>query len=95
MTRVVRPLLGFFFVLVAIFVAAIFAPLIAPADPYASSILNRLKPIGTPGHLLGTDEHGSRAPGARVSGILMPPAAIPDLLGPGRPAGGPAQRRTD
>jgi peptide/nickel transport system permease protein len=50
--------LTFFSILVLIFVAAIFAPLIAPADPYASSILNRLKPIGTPGHVLGTDELG-------------------------------------
>jgi peptide/nickel transport system permease protein len=50
--------LTFFSILVLIFVAAIFAPLIAPSDPYASSILNRLKPIGTPGHLLGTDELG-------------------------------------
>jgi peptide/nickel transport system permease protein len=50
--------LMFFSILVLIFVAAIFAPLIAPSDPYASSILNRLKPIGTPGHLLGTDELG-------------------------------------
>jgi peptide/nickel transport system permease protein len=50
--------LTFFSILVLIFLAAIFAPLIAPADPYASSILNRLKPIGTPGHLLGTDELG-------------------------------------
>src|SRR5260221_829100 len=50
--------LTFFSILVLTFVAAIFAPLIAPSDPYASSILNRLKPIGTPGHPLGTDELG-------------------------------------
>ena len=50
--------LVFFFILVLIFMAAIFAPLLAPADPYASSILNRLKPLGTPGHVLGTDELG-------------------------------------
>lgn len=45
-------------ILLGIVLAAIFAPLLAPADPYASSILNRLKPMGTPGHLLGTDELG-------------------------------------
>ena len=50
--------LVFLCILLLIFLAAIFAPLIAPADPYASSILNRLKPLGTPGHLLGTDELG-------------------------------------
>jgi peptide/nickel transport system permease protein len=32
--------------------------LLAPADPYASSMLNRLKPIGFEGHPLGTDELG-------------------------------------
>lgn len=37
---------------------AIFAPWLAPYDPSASSILNRLKPIGTQGHWLGTDELG-------------------------------------
>jgi peptide/nickel transport system permease protein len=34
------------------------APLVAGADPFASSVLTRLKPIGTPGHWLGTDETG-------------------------------------
>ena len=53
-----RVAFAFSFILILIFLAAIFAPLLAPADPYASSILNRLKPIGTPGHLLGTDELG-------------------------------------
>jgi peptide/nickel transport system permease protein len=37
---------------------AVFAPWIAPEDPFKSSILNRLKPIGTPNHPLGTDELG-------------------------------------
>lgn len=31
---------------------------IAPHDPYASSMMSRLKPIGTPGFPLGTDELG-------------------------------------
>jgi peptide/nickel transport system permease protein len=34
------------------------APLVTHADPYAGSVLARLKPIGTPGHWLGTDETG-------------------------------------
>jgi len=34
------------------------APLIAPYDPTQGSIVRRLKPIGTEGHLLGTDELG-------------------------------------
>ncbi len=37
---------------------AIFGPLIAPADPYASSMLGRLKPIGSTNYLLGSDELG-------------------------------------
>ena len=36
----------------------VFGPWLAPADPYAASMLNRLKPIGTPGYLLGSDELG-------------------------------------
>jgi peptide/nickel transport system permease protein len=37
---------------------AVFGPWLAPSDPYASSMLNRLKPIGTEGYLLGSDELG-------------------------------------
>ena len=53
-----RVALVFASILILIILAAIFAPLIAPVDPYASSILNRLKPVGTPGYPLGTDELG-------------------------------------
>jgi peptide/nickel transport system permease protein len=45
-------------ILILIALAAIFAPLIAPADPSASSLVRRLRHVGTPGHLLGTDELG-------------------------------------
>lgn len=44
--------------LAALIVLAVFAPLFTPYDPYTGSILRRLKPIGTPGHWLGTDEVG-------------------------------------
>ena len=37
---------------------AVLGSLITPQDPYASSMLNRLKPMGTQGHVLGTDELG-------------------------------------
>lgn len=37
---------------------AVLAPVIAPYDPDVGSALDRLKPIGTPGHVLGTDEQG-------------------------------------
>lgn len=45
-------------ILLALIVMAIFAPALMPADPYASSILKRLKPIGFAGYPLGTDELG-------------------------------------
>ena len=38
--------------------AALLAPLISPWDPLTASGVERLAPIGTPGHLLGTDEQG-------------------------------------
>lgn len=38
--------------------AILAAPLISLHDPYATSIIRRLKPVGTPGHPLGTDELG-------------------------------------
>ncbi len=45
-------------VLCGIVFISIGAPLVAHADPYVGSVLGRLKPIGTPGHWLGTDETG-------------------------------------
>jgi peptide/nickel transport system permease protein len=39
-------------------VFALFGPWLAPADPYQSSMLKRLRPIGTEGFPLGTDELG-------------------------------------
>lgn len=59
-------------VLLLIVLMAVFAPLVAPQDPYAGSVLRRLKPVGTPGHWLGTDETGRDlwtrlAYGARLS----------------------------
>ncbi|MFX6040216.1 hypothetical protein ABTE96_19810, partial [Acinetobacter baumannii] len=50
--------MGAALILLALILVAIFAPLLMPADPYASSILKRLKPIGTDGYPLGTDELG-------------------------------------
>ena len=50
-------LLAALMILVLLAMAA-FGPWLAPADPYGSSMLNRLKPIGTPGYPLGADELG-------------------------------------
>lgn len=46
------------FVILAIVAMAVFADLIAPADPYRGMTLRRLRPIGTEGYPLGTDELG-------------------------------------
>jgi peptide/nickel transport system permease protein len=45
-------------ILIAILVIAVLAPVIAPADPFKTSMVNRLKPPGTGRFLLGTDELG-------------------------------------
>ncbi|WP_189941752.1 ABC transporter permease [Sulfuriferula thiophila] len=46
------------FILLLIVGAAVFAPWLSPADPYKASMLHRLLPLGSEGHLLGTDELG-------------------------------------
>ena len=45
-------------VLLALLAMALFAPYLAPADPSRTSMLRRLRPIGTEGFPLGTDELG-------------------------------------
>ncbi len=45
-------------VLLLLILAAVFAPWVAPADPFKTSMLRRLMPVGSPGHWLGTDELG-------------------------------------
>jgi peptide/nickel transport system permease protein len=44
--------------LLAILFISVGAPLVTHYDPYVGNVLTRLKPIGTPGHWLGTDETG-------------------------------------
>ncbi|MEP3114604.1 ABC transporter permease [Nisaea sp.] len=74
-------------VVILIILSAIFAPLLAPMDPYQSSLINRLKPVGYKDFILGTDELGrdilSRLLyGGRISlamGIL--PVLIATLIG--------------
>ena len=50
--------LSFGAIVLLIILSALFAPLIAPADPYETSLIYRLKPFGYKGFLLGTDELG-------------------------------------
>ncbi len=45
-------------ILLLILLSAIFAPLVAPADPYKTSMLRRLLPVFSPNYILGTDELG-------------------------------------
>ena len=45
-------------VILTLLCMAVFGPYLVPADPYQSSILSRLKPIGSPGFALGSDELG-------------------------------------
>jgi len=45
-------------VILALVLMAIFAPLIAPGDPYKTSMIRRLRPIGSEGFPLGSDELG-------------------------------------
>src|SRR5258707_9778035 len=46
------------FILAAIFLSALCAPLLGLADPYQGSMIRRLRHIGTPNYPLGTDELG-------------------------------------
>jgi peptide/nickel transport system permease protein len=50
--------LGASILLLMLLLMAALGPWLTPADPYATSMLNRLKPIGFEGHPLGTDELG-------------------------------------
>lgn len=45
-------------IILLIALAAIFAPWLGLADPIQGSMIRRLRPIGTPGYPLGTDELG-------------------------------------
>ncbi|HUC09477.1 MAG TPA: ABC transporter permease [Stellaceae bacterium] len=79
--------LGFGAIVALIVLAAVAAPLIAPFDPYAQSIIARLKPFGWRDHLLGTDELGrdmlSRLIyGGRVSLLMgVVPVVIAAMIG--------------
>lgn len=74
-------------VLLVMLLLIVFAPWIAPYDPYHGQILLRLKPIGTAGHWLGTDELGRDMLtrlmyGGRLSCILgLTPVALALVIG--------------
>ena len=74
-------------IVLLIVLTAIFAPLLAPFDPYKESVVLRLKPFGYRGHPLGTDELGrdllSRLIYGGRSSLLMGlvPVCIATVLG--------------
>src|SRR5215469_4076842 len=74
-------------VLIGIILLAVFAPWAATHDPLQGSVLRRLKPVGTPGFFLGTDETGrdiwSRLVyGGRLSLICgITPVVLATLIG--------------
>ena len=74
-------------VILLIALAAIFAPLLAPADPLKTSMAYRLKPIGFGNFVLGTDELGrdmlSRLTyGGRMSLLMgLTPVVLATTLG--------------
>jgi peptide/nickel transport system permease protein len=77
----------FGFILLLIVLAAIFAPLISPFDPYKESVIGRLKPFGWKSHTLGTDELGRDLLtrlfyGGRISLLMgVVPVCIATLVG--------------
>ncbi|MDQ4136451.1 MAG: ABC transporter permease [Pseudomonadota bacterium] len=74
-------------VVLLLILMALLSPWIVPADPYRSSMLRRLRPIGTPGFPLGSDELGrdmlSRLiAGARLSLFMgITPVILAFLIG--------------
>jgi peptide/nickel transport system permease protein len=80
--------LGAAIVVLGLIALAVFGPWLVSADPYQASMLKRLKPIGTEGFPLGTDELGrdmlSRLiVGARLSLFIgITPVLIAFALGP-------------
>jgi peptide/nickel transport system permease protein len=76
-------------VLLALLAMALFAPWIAPADPYHGQMLRRLRPIGTENFPLGSDELGrdmlSRLiHGARLSLLMgVTPVILAFFVGSG------------
>jgi len=74
-------------IVLVVILASLLAPLLSPYDPSAQSLVTRLRPPGTDGHLLGTDRFGrdvlSRVLyGARVS-LIVGPSAVLIALGIG------------
>jgi len=76
-------------VVLLLLLMAVLGPWIAPGDPYTASMFKRLRPVGTPGFPLGTDELGrdmlSRLiVGARLSLFIgITPVLLAFVIGTG------------
>jgi peptide/nickel transport system permease protein len=76
-------------ILAIMLLVMILAPLIAPYGPTQGSMVRRLKPVGYPGHLLGTDELGRDMLtrliyGGRLSWFVgITPVVVATLIGGG------------
>ena len=74
-------------ILIVMLLTMILAPLIAPYDVLQGSMVRRLKPVGFPGHLLGTDELGRDMLtrllyGGRLSWLVgITPVVIATIIG--------------
>jgi peptide/nickel transport system permease protein len=74
-------------IILLIVLAAVFAPWLGLADPYQGSMIRRLRPIGTPGYPLGTDELGRDMLSRLVYGgrltlfIGLTPVALAFIIG--------------
>jgi len=53
-----KPLMAGGILVVLVVLTALFAPLLAPHDPYVQTLPDRLVAPGSPGYLLGTDQFG-------------------------------------
>jgi peptide/nickel transport system permease protein len=69
-------------IVLLVVLCAVLAPLIAPLDPLVQDAANRLQPIGTPGHLLGTDTNGRDILSRLIYGsrIALVVAIVPVVL---------------
>jgi peptide/nickel transport system permease protein len=76
-------------IILTIIALAVFAPYLGLQDPYRSSMIRRLKPIGAPGYILGTDELGRDMLtrliyGARLSLFMgVTPVVVAFIIGSG------------
>jgi peptide/nickel transport system permease protein len=69
--------------LLTIVFVAVFAPWLVPHDPYTTSAMNRLQPVGSEGHILGTDENGRDILSRLMYGarLTLLAGVLPILLG--------------